>query len=97
MGTLPLMYPLREYGTDSCFITQISYSLGKIISLTKTEEEMSTDYSTGATVNRQPTTNDPTTVEDTNVDAVRSLELKWLQWHNDAVQVLEAAMSGDRF
>jgi hypothetical protein len=95
-GTPPMMYALGEYGTDECFITQIGYSLGKIASLSRNEEELRTDGSGGATIESAQATSEPPTVQDTISAALRDVDLKWLQWHNDAVRVFQAAMSEEK-
>ncbi|KAH7383465.1 heterokaryon incompatibility protein-domain-containing protein [Cadophora sp. MPI-SDFR-AT-0126] len=92
-GTLPVMYPLGEYGTEECFITQTGYSLGKISSLTKPRHELKIDIA-ATPANElmegpEPTTSQPTT----NMNVMRKVDLEWLQWHNDAEKVLEDAIS----
>ncbi|PVH70003.1 hypothetical protein DL98DRAFT_521841, partial [Cadophora sp. DSE1049] len=92
-GTLPVMYPLGEYGTDECFITQIGYSLGKISSLTKTRDELKMDNAATATPTSELLgTAEPTIFQTANMNVMRKLDLEWLQWHNDAVKVLEDAI-----
>jgi len=95
-GTPPIMYPLGEYGTDECFVTQIGYSLGKITSLSRSEEELDSDESTVAASQSAQATSEPPTVQDANCAALRKVELKWLRWHNDALRVFEAALSVDQ-
>jgi hypothetical protein len=95
-GTAPIMYALGEYGTDECFITQIGYSLGKIASLSRNQEELRMDGSGGATIESAQATSEPPTVRDTTSAALRDVYLKWLQWHNDAVRVFQAAMSEEK-
>lgn len=91
-GTPPIMYPLGEYGTDECFITQIGYNLGKIVSLSRNQEELEAGCIEGATSEGAQATNEPPTVRGTNDAAMRDVDLKWLQWYNDAEQVFQAAM-----
>ncbi|RDW63631.1 hypothetical protein BP6252_11176 [Coleophoma cylindrospora] len=93
-GTPLVMYALGEYGTDECFITQIGYSLGKIASLSRNEEQLRTDYSGGATL--ESATNERPVVQDTNSAALWNEDLKWLQWHNDAACVFQAAVSEEK-
>ncbi|KAF1836091.1 hypothetical protein BDW02DRAFT_256943 [Decorospora gaudefroyi] len=95
-GTLPIMYALGEYGTDECFITQIGYSLGKITSLGKTEEEVRTGGSKETTIGSSQATKELPTVQDTNSDALRSTDLIWLQWYKDAAQVFQVAVSEEK-
>lgn len=38
------------------------------------------------------TTSEPSTAENTTVAEMRALDLEWLQWHNDAAQVFQAAV-----
>ncbi|KAH7061713.1 heterokaryon incompatibility protein-domain-containing protein [Paraphoma chrysanthemicola] len=92
-GTLPVMYALGEYGTDECFITQTGFSLGKIASLSKTKEALRTGDSGGAPIESAQAASEPPTVQNTNSAALRGTEVRWLQWHNDAAQVFEGAMS----
>ncbi|KAK0113266.1 hypothetical protein ONS95_014961 [Cadophora gregata] len=93
-GTLPVMYPLGEYGTEECFITQIGYSLGKIVSLTRTKDELTMDDAATATSTNEISGPAKATIsQDTNVNIMQKLDLEWLSWHNDAVKVLDAAIS----
>ncbi len=82
-GTMPVMYSLGEYGVRDCFLTQVGYSLGKIMSLSA-EAEAETDSDAGATV-------EPLTARDATAMAMRHEDLRWLEWQNLAAQVLEAA------
>ncbi len=83
-GTMPVMYPLGEYGVVECFLTQVGYSLGKILSLSGDQTEGETEPDAGATV-------EPPTARDANARAMRQEDLRWLGWQKLAAQVLEAA------
>ncbi|KAJ3454065.1 hypothetical protein MRS44_018697 [Fusarium solani] len=93
-GMLPVMYPLGEYGTAECFITQLGHSLGTITSLSRTEAELKTDDNDGgSSVQSTQPANEPLTARNVNTAALRLADLRWLRWHNDAVRVFHAAMS----
>ncbi len=91
-GTMPVMYPLGEYGKDECFITQVGYSLGNIMTLGQEEGELEADGDAGSAVQSTQLTIDPAAAaRDATGIALRREHLRWRQWQNHAAEVFEAA------
>ncbi|KAI1855896.1 hypothetical protein JX265_011979 [Neoarthrinium moseri] len=94
-GTTPIMYVMGEYGTDECYITQMGFRLGRISHLGLSADELNKEDEQETTTDAAQITNETkgkiSSIGDANIAAMRTLDIKWLQWHNEAARAVEAA------